>query len=407
MTPWIAVGVTLAAQNGISIGSGAIAFEPDAPPTVCAITPRRLAKSDRLRLRRALVRAAQATMPSHVRYEVKLIRSIRWSKKKKMDCRGFVRVHAKGPRTKTKLTVRFRKSDEAQYRTLHRFHAPLRTLNRHHFEASWLTAWAELTPAAPPPPPPPPPVPPPPAVAAQPATPYVDQDLAKEQAIANAPPVAEAAVRRPPTVTVAVEAGWSGRTIDDAPGAEQSTASVPTVGGRATLHAAQLFGLAAGHDLEISVGYWRRLVEGQQADASVSVTADRAAVAASYRYTFAAWLPRVGPLVGYELVRFESDGASALSTRFSALRFGADLLQPVMRWGGPAGVWLRGAAALRWSPTGTAGLGVDGRLGAVIALDFGLQSGVEARLIRQTGETSDAAFVDQTLDLVAFVGWSI
>ena len=400
MAPWIALalGLSAAASSGISIGPEAIAFEAETAPPVCWVAPRRLRKKDRARLEQAVVRAGQATMPGHVRYRIESIRS---SKRTKLDCQGFVFVGLRGPRKRTRVTIRARRPDESKSQRVARFYVKRDKLERKHFESAWRDIWDRI---GPPPPPAPAtdPAPPPPVA----VTPFVDQELAAESAVARpAPPPPK--LWAPPRVSFALQGGWSTRNIEDAPGAAQSSAQVASAGGRIVVHGARWLNLAPEHDVDLTVTYWHRFIDGQQGDTAVSVSADRTAATVRYRLVLAEGTPRFGPLLGYEFSRFESDADAALSTRFSVLRVGVDAAQPILRLEPGTGLWLEAASALRWSPTGDAGLGFDVQVEAAFRLRLGLFVSLGARFTRQSGEAASAAFIDQTVDAFAAVGWSL
>ena len=404
MAPWLPIGIGLLASQGISISSGAIEFEPEPATPVCWIVSKKLPKKRQARIERALVRAGRATMPSHVRYRLERVES---TQRDHVGCKGYVRITTDGGPNRVHLTVHLRRPSEAEFEVVDRFTVLMWKLRRRDFDPVWRAIWDRLAPSPTRSEPPPPPVSPPAATEAVPAVPFVDGELAREQAAADAPFVAPTTPRGPPVLSLAILAGWSGRTLSDAPGAAQSTANVPTAGASAMLHASSLLGLASGHDLDLSVGYDRRFVEGQQGDSSVAVTADRIRATGRYRYLLGGGYPRIGPLIGYELVRFESDGTAVLSTRFSVIRAGVDVRQPVLRFSPSSGLWLRAASALRWSPTGDAGIGVDARVGGRLKLSFGLFAGIDVRLTWQPGEAAQAAFVDRMLDITGAVGWSL
>ena len=397
MGPWILFGLALTGADGISIDDDPFGLGPAPAQRVCwVVASHKGRRGDRTRLSRAISRAAEVTRPAHVRLPVARIRSVRKDSK---GCRGILLVTVRGTARRARITVKVRNPDETRFTRVAQFRSALAKLERGQFEAPWTEAWARFAPPAPPAPPPPPPLPP-----QKLARPFVDKDLAQEQAVgANGPPTAPAG---PPIASVWVEAGYFSRRLADAPGAEQSGADVPTAGLRAEFHAASFFEFAAEHELDVIAGYHRRFVTGEQDSNPVSVAADRAALTARYRWSPGSRLPRFGPQLGYEFVRFDSDGASVLSTRFSVVRVGIDVSQPILRWSaGRVDVIVD--SALRWSPSGDAGLGVDATGGAVARFDFGLALEFKVRFDRQTGEASGQAFAQQTLDALVAVGWSI
>ena len=404
MTPWIAIGIALTTADGISIAGDAFDLEPNVTEKLCWQAQGRIRRKDRTRLYSAVQRAAKATRPPHVRFEVERVK-----RASAPGCRGVMQVSVKG-RTHARITVGLRGAEDTRSEQVASFRRRLSRLQRQDFEASWRMAWRRWAPAAPPAPPRPPPLDRDPRP--KPAAPFVDQELADEQAVARAaarPPPPPP--RGPPMVTVLAEAGWAGRQLKDAPGAPQSTASVPTFGLRAVGYLGPLLALGPHHELEVVVGYWRRLVDGQQGLQALSVTADRAAVYGRYRYAVAtnllgAMSPRIGPQVGYELARFENTGDAVLSTRFSVLRLGLDISQPMLQFA-DAVLRFESHAALRWSPSGDARVGVDVRGGFGLQFGWGLFVDGAVRFTQQPGQVDDTAFVDETIEALAAVGWSL
>ncbi len=389
----IALAMALVAADGISIDLDAIEFGADPEPTICWMAPRKFSREHRIRLERAIVRAAMVTRPAHVTYPVRRVRSLEDFTE---GCRGFVRVHIKvRGRRQARVVVRLKDTDGGLDVRVASFGVALRSLKRQHFESAWRKAWEGFAPPAPPPPPEPPPEPP--------SKPYFDGELTGEAATfvpPEAPPEG-------PLVSVWIDAGWTGRRLQDAPGVEQSDASMPSAGGRLTLHGARIFRWPSRHELDLTIGYWRRFVSGDQGGFPLSVLADRAEATARYRYQLGSFGPRVGPSVGYAFTRFESNGTSVLSTRFSVLRAGIAVSQPVWRWSTAGGLWLEADASARWNPGGGTDLGFDVGGGAVVRLDWGLMFAVEARWTQQPGEVSGTAFVDETLETLAAVGWAL
>lgn len=401
MGPWIALALATGAPGGISIDADAIEFSAASAP-VCWLAKRRLRhKKDRTRLKRAVVRAGLATRPSHVDHPLKRIRSIQ-RQGQQLGCAGYVNIMVKGRRAQTRIVVSARRADEASFAEVATIRLKLWTLAREDLEPGWTAAWALLVPPAPPSPPPPPPL-----------APFVDDDLNEERTVASAPPgltgasADEPGPPSPPVVSLWVDAGWSSRSLSEAPGADQAAANIMTLGGQVTLHLGPLLSLGAEHALDVDAGYWHRFVEGEQDGRSVSVSSDRTAANLRYRVALARWAPRFGPVIGYELARFESDAAGVLSTRFSVLRAGLGAVQPILRWSSEAGLWASAGSTVRWAPVGDADVGFDVEGAVSVRLDVGLMVRIAGRFFQQAGEADDESFTTRTVEAVAGVGWSL
>ena len=131
----------------------------------------------------------------------------------------------------------------------------------------------------------------------------------------------------------------------------------------------------------------------------MGLTADRIRLGATYRYRLGEMLPRLGPLVGWELQRFEVDDPEIVSGRFSVLRAGASVRQP----------FVDAQGALRLAPGGSGsstapGFDVGGFV--VARFDFGLhaQAGAAARF--QRGTLGSESYTERFIDVLAAVGWS-
>ncbi|MEM7674733.1 MAG: hypothetical protein AAF449_01880 [Myxococcota bacterium] len=387
MSTLIAWGLILVAADGISIDLGDIDFSPAEGPALCWIGPQKMRTKTRRELARAMEEAAQSTRPLRNQWPIKQVRLLRSDSE---QCRNFVRIYVRHRNTITRFALAIKTDEQPEFEVLYRWESPRRKLDGPSFERGWTAVWARL---APPPPPPPRP---------QPSSQYVDKDLAAEQIVVPPPPPAAS---RPALLSAWVEGGWTGRRLSDAPGAAQSSASVATAGLRLTLHS-DGFMNADGPSIDLTGRYRRRFVRATQDGTVRSVTADLWSVDATTQWTIATNF-RLGPVVGYELTRFESDASDALSTRFSVIRFGGVATYDFASWAKDGRLTALTDAAARWSPVGDAQLGFDVQVGLQASFSAQFRLALLTRWTRQTGEVANSNFVDQTVDAIAAVGWSI
>ncbi|MEO1337530.1 MAG: hypothetical protein AAFV29_17935, partial [Myxococcota bacterium] len=309
----IAWGLALIAADGISIDLGDIDFSPTSRPALCWLGPKKMSAKTRRQLTKAMDHAALATRPSRLQWPIK---QMRLHRKDSEQCRRqFVRIYVRNRGRVAHFSLGIKTDENSDFEIIQRWTSSWRALDGRGFERGWSEVWARLKP-------PPPPI-------TQPTTQYVDADLAAEQVVA-APPPPPVSPRSPALLSAWVEGGWMGRRLIDAPGDAQSAASVATAGFRLTLHSAGLLGRHAPH-VDLTGRYHRRFVSATQDGASIGVSADQWSVDATGWWTFASAL-RIGPMLGYELTRFESEARSVLSTRFSVIRFGGAAVYPLWKW---------------------------------------------------------------------------
>ena len=141
-------------------------------------------------------------------------------------------------------------------------------------------------------------------------------------------------------------------------------------------------------------------------------TADRVAASGRYAYAFHnPWIPKFGPLIGYEFLRFELDGSDdALSVRYSVLRGGLHAAWEVPFRSKFAQLSMGPEFALRF-PLGDADpklpLGYD--VGAQIEARFfeRFVARVRLRYMSQTSSVLGDDIQDQHIDTGIELGFSI
>ncbi len=388
----------IAAMVAASSPSRFDVFDPSNPSgsAVCWLAPRGVGRKDLDLLATKLDEAAAASMPGHVHYLVIRIHSPSREGADK-GCAALVDVTVHGRRAESRFLFRAKPFSDDDWAIEETF-----TKGRGDLDAADLTPmftklWALIAP--PPPPPPKPPEPPPEH--------FVDTDLATEQERLNAVPPPPPP--RGPFVSLMLIGGLASRSVGGAPGPHLDAANVPALGAQASLHIAELFRLD-DHDLDLDAAYGRSLATAQITETELAVDADRTRVGLAYRYHLGGYLPRMGVLFGWELLRFEiAEEGSVFSARYSVLRGGLTVIQPLYL---DEGLRLSFAleGALRGSPTvrgGSAAPGFDVEGGVELALAFGLLAKVGARLTQQSGDIGEAGFSDRYIDVVAGIGWAL
>lgn len=365
---------------------------------VCWMAPRKGTKSQLERLLRGIEVSAKNTQPTHTRFELVRIKS---PKKEGATCKVIVDFTVV-PKDKVMADVIFAATERGAPAPIVEttLTLDLEQLTEKELAPGWEKIWAAISPPKPEPPPPPAIVPPP--------APYVDQEIVTERQTL-VPEVAPEPKRKWAAVIASV--GMLARNLDGAPGTPIDGQSLLNLGVDGELHLDRALGISDGHDLEIGAGYLRRLASGSRGDTEVPVSADRVQAGLQYRYHLGqGYLPRVGPLVGWELLRFELGAAGdAFSVRYNVLRAGLSVAQPVVVFDGGE-VALRVDGALRLAPGadgGEAGASFDVGGGPRLDLEGGFVAQIRARYARQSGQAGAADFTDGYFDLDLGIGWAL
>lgn len=365
---------------------------------VCWLAPRKGTKAQLERLLRAIEVAAKGTQPGHTRYELLRIKS---PKKEGAACKVIVDFTLQ-PKDKVNGELIFAATERGAPAPIVEttLSLDLEQLTEKDLNPGWEKVWAAIAPPKPEPPPPPPIVPPP--------APFVDQEIVAERQTL-APEVEPESKRKWAALMLSV--GMLSRSLDGAPGTPIDGSSLLSLGAEGALHLDRVFGLGESHELELGAGYLRRLANGARGEEAVSVSADRLQAGLVYRFhTGEGYLPRVGPLAGYELLRFELGAAGdAFSVRYSVIRGGLSVVQPVVLFDGGA-VLLGVDGALRLAPSaagGDAGTSFDVGGGPRLELAGGFLAQLRARYARQSGRAGDAEFTDGYFDLDLGIGWAL
>jgi hypothetical protein len=364
--------------------------------TICWLAPSKGKAAQRDRLVKAIEVAAKSTIPGHTRFEVQRIKS---PKKEGGACKvivDFTNKPLQGEFAELILAATERGAPAPIVTTT--LELNLDTLTEKDVAPAWEKVWATIAPPKPEPPPAPPA--PPPA--------FIDQEVAVErQTFVPPPEVVDGA----PWVSLVIAAGMMSRSLDGAPGPAIDDKSLLSLGGDATLHLDRAFGASNEHDIDIGVGYNRRFASATRGATKVSVDADRFEIGGLYRYHFGeGYLPRLGVLAGYELLRFELGAdVDAFSVRYSVIRGGATIEQPIIIFdGGLVLLDLYGALRIpAGKDGGEPGTSFDIGGGPRLELAGGFLALARARYAQQSASTGGNELTDGYLDLEIGIGWQL
>lgn len=359
------------------------------PYSVCWVEPSAVKGSLRKRFRAEVEKALTDAAPDHVAPEVRRAPSIR---RAPADCEALVDLTATGPMSRAKLTLRILKPEVKDPR----FDVDQLDLRKDNAVVLGVMSdfvWERVAPPAPPPPPPPPPEP----------EPFVDEQLEtlKAEAAAAEAPRSEAHL---PVASISASAGMLRRTVDSPLGA-QAAATLPAVGVQLSLHVGRW--LPANQDLDLDVAYHRQLGTAQLSGTDIALTADRFRATGVYRWSPGAMLPRFGPLVGFELQRFELDDPETLSTRHGVMRLGGSVQQPILQNEElDLRVEVLGAARLSPGSEGVASsVGFDVGGGVSADLGMGLHLAVSAAVRQAGGDVGGEDYSERFIDALGELGW--
>ncbi len=400
-------GATAQSKKGsrISFDSQDLDFGEANESFVCWAWPqKKLRKATRQKLKEAFEEAGQATTPEHA---PERITATPVGRTFQSDCRVHITMTYKGRRKNVRLSLTATERGSQEILAESQLKLDIRKLAAADFRPFWASLWQKITP----PPPPPKPVAAPSSTKTEES--FVDEELAQELALANHKPT------RPsyPILTAYLGVGYATRSLKDAPGTPVGRSNLLSVAVETTLHLAPRFGLSESHDLDFELAYVRGLASGKRGDEDLRVDADRFRLGARYRFQLGhPWLPRLGPVVGYELLRFEVDrAADALSVRYTALRLGVSMSQPLYRtqsmlFFGPAelSLGIEGSTRLALGDQADkADLGFDLQGGPELRFYRGLVAKLLGRYTRHTTELSGRSVKDTYFDLSLNLGWTL
>jgi hypothetical protein len=416
---------------------------------LCWTLPKRIGKADGKRVMRSLTLAAKATAPASVAYKVEQIREPK-NDIQEYNCTHVFALSTQGRRASTRITIDGRQVGETPAFLEQSLTANLAKISGTDFEPTWRKIWNKVQA--------------PPtrsetyiapvaatgtggvqsttsaaaegkgagisiigdvaggtAIAADSSKPalqgtetvsgetYVDQDLAQEQA--KMAFEAQEKQRTDPIASFYLGGAFTSRSVSNAPGISDNAASLMGFAGDATLHLSTLTGPGKPHAIDINVGYLYRFATAENSTETFGVTSDRFNADARYRYALeGAYLPAVGGVLGYELLRFQVDeAANALSVTYSAIRVGPTVQQPLYKTDTfEARLFVEGA--LRFVPGadgGEASLGFDVSGGPEVKIFEGLLARLLVRYTQHGGTVSGADFTDSYLDVGLSVGWQL
>ncbi|MFO0725323.1 MAG: hypothetical protein U1E65_16185 [Myxococcota bacterium] len=376
--------------------------KPDAEGAVlCFTLPARLSPALKKRLSPLVIEAAKAARPAYASHDVVEV-PVKDPKKSRITtvpCLAIVSIDLQAQQGAREASLELIARDTATDKELARTLTPgaPASVKAVDLGPAWSTLWAAVVPPPPPPPPPKPPEPPP-----EPA-PFVDNDLRVEQKIPEAKP-------KRSLLSVGLRAGLLSRSVG-AGGTPIDMSGLPSLGADATLHIDGLagFALESPHQIDLDVGYARRIAHGVLGDTNPTVDADRFSVAGTYRYRIQKTSTQIGPTVGWELLRFEiAKSAGAFSPRYGVIRAGLDARQPFNE--GTIVVSLLANGAARITPGadgGSSNVGFDIGGGPELCIDRSFFARALVRYTAQTGSTGATPFEDKYLDLDLSLGFSL
>lgn len=428
---------SFAGAQGISIDSDAFGFgAPSTPERVCYKLPKRLKRSYKKNLVRALKAGFKATRPKWSKRELVEVKSPK-RQGKKLGCEVYVTIGVKGRKTQ-RVTMTARAKDAKTILDRAIFSRKLARLKSDGLNPIWIRLWPNLDqesmgagtvaevglPAASAQPsapqvesPPeaqnpvaePPPVPSATAKASTPPavdTPFVDQELAAERAEVEGQ--GKQRSRIGPVLHLLVGGGLSLRNLDNVKGLEQTQDPMPAVWGELQLHIQGLFGMNSDdHDLDIVAGYSRRFAKVTREALRENVEADRSYGHLIYRYRLIE--PKVGPYAGYEVLRYDVPrGSKALRARYSVVRAGLSFQQALVELDPDSALSLGISAGPRFSlGSETVFFGLDAEMSFELRLPVGFFSALRLRYVQENGRVFQQKFTDRFFDAEIGVGWSI
>jgi hypothetical protein len=396
--------------------------------TVCWSRPTRMPRSGVARFGRALEAAGRSTQPPHVSAAFE-----RRSPTATEGCELSLRsVVGRKVLANDRRRIQIKVTDAAGAPVLTELAGPL--LPARVREEDLLALWRKLWPrVAPPPPAPAAPTTAPTAsapIASAPAasapadatappnpdgatpapgsTPFVDPDLARAKADLEAQ---DATPPRPPILTLALHTGLLSRSLDADGGRPQDQSALFSLGGQARLHVHGITGWSEDR-LDVSVAYWRQLVQAEIDGSSFGAESDRTRASARYgRAWFGPWGPTLGPMAGFEFRRFTFEPtATTLSLQYSVLRPGVWAEQPLVDLGTRGRLLLTAAGGVRVPLGGDdadfdAGFDVEGAL--AYQHSSGFRASIDIGYTRQSGSADDIGFTDEFVDASLGLGWSL
>jgi len=370
--------------------------KPDAEAAVvCFTLPAKLTALYRKRMVPIVIEAAKSSRPTHASFEVIELpaKDPKRSRITTVPCLAIVAIDVQVVASTQEAALELVARDTSTDKELGRAIAPAvpATVTAAQLAPAWTTLWAAIAPA---------PAPPPPPLAD--TTPFVDPELKAVQQVEPPKP-------RRHLLSLDLRAGLLSRSVGAA-GTPIDMSGLPSLGADVRFHLDGLIGLALSspHEIELDVGYARRIAHGVLGNDKPSVDADRFSVSGTYRYRFQS-ATAVGPTVGFEMLRFEIDPSTgAFSPRYGVLRAGLDARQS---FGEGLFVFsLLAQGALRITPGadgGSSDLGFDLGGGPELRIDRSFFARALVRFTSQSGSAGAAAFNDRYVDFDLALGFSL